>query len=383
MAPRGEILDSDDSDDDFSPVKNTASFLLPGDTTPTVDGGPNTADTRETKLTDPSFFQSVYNEQQSAADGRMSAPGTLNNSIDDAASLVTSPASMGRVRRQANERNSSSLTSLTDPRNRSKRNERKDVIDLTQVTTPGRERSSAQLNLWDVPSSPAAQTARTGAAEPSLAKNSRGKRKRGQYSSPHETVDNGGSTQLKSPTEHSVLPSTGPIPDDAPKLAKKTTRREPRVTLSSLSQEVDLVVVPRSGDDPREGPSCNKPEDIPGTIVKDTLDTASSTSLFVVQSVLTASQKRQYEFVSPSSEVDKDDVDTGLPKSLGSAGPAHASSGQTTIAYPTPTQFASSGPRISAPEAAAEPPSTGRRRKSRVEILDLVCPLLISPGNHS
>lgn len=381
MAPRREILDSDDDDDELSPVKSTANFLLPGDTTPTVDEASNTADTRETRSTDPTFFQNVYDEQQTTADGRMSAPDMLSNSVDDGANIVTSPASMTRLRRQANERNSSSLTSLTDPRNRPKRSERKDVIDLTQVTTPGRERSSARLDLWDVPSSPAAQTARDGAAGPSSANKSHGKRKRGQDLSSLEVVDNGGSTQLQSPTQHSVPPAAGNVPGNSPRLAKKRSRREPRVTLSRPSQEVDLIMVPRSGD-PTENPNCSKPDDIPGTVVTDTLDATSSTSLYVAQSVLTASQKRQYEFVSLSSEVDKDDVDTNLPRSLGNAGPAYVSSGATTIAYPTPTQYASSG-RIPAPEAAAEPPSTGRRRRGRVEILDPVCALLISPGNHS
>jgi hypothetical protein len=66
-------------------------------------------------------------------------------------------------------------------------------------------------------------------------------------------------------------------------------------------------------------------------------------SLYVAQSTLTASQKRQYVSVSLSSQDVPEVVETFLPgqPSVG-GGEVYKSSGATTIAYPTPSRIGSS-----------------------------------------
>lgn len=352
MADRREILDSDDDEDDYSPVKDTANSVLPGDIIY------NTANALETgSSTDPSFFKSVYDEQQTVAGDLMPPPDRLshNNSIENGdANFDMSPASTARSRRQAHEDQNSS--SMTDPRHRkSRRGERKDVIDLTQVTTPGRVRSSGPSDLWDVPSSPVAQMGQSGGPEDdSYVTDHRGKRKREETSNPWRAVDDGGSARSVSEA----------VDSSSSKPAKKKTKREARTSLSQPSQEVDLVMVPGTGDEHGEYPPNGNSDHISASVVKDTLDKTGSASLYVAQSVLTASQKQQYELVDPSSAAERDYGEGYLLRPEGMAGFAHTSSGATTIAYPTPTQFASSAPRA---EATVESSSATRRRRGRAE----------------
>jgi hypothetical protein len=107
--------------------------------------------------------------------------------------------------------------------------------------------------------------------------------------------------------------------------------------------------------------------------VEDSLK-ARSTSLLVVPNTLTTSQREEYRFVSLSSDGDRNDNQLALPPSLGQTEDIHKSSGSATIAYPTPTQYASSGRRDPPPVDGSPNPacSSQPRRRQNVANIDLV-----------
>lgn len=66
MAPRKEILDSDEEDDDFSPVKTLADPPRLEESNDHEHDSYGAPRTRRAESTDPSFFRNVYDEQHVA-----------------------------------------------------------------------------------------------------------------------------------------------------------------------------------------------------------------------------------------------------------------------------------------------------------------------------
>lgn len=267
MAPRRVIADSDDEDDDFSPIK-PAAVLEPRiqDAQPEMEplspqhqpaspivqrqhSVPPAANAQDdtSESTSPSFFANVYDEHQGKAlqQSRLVENIVRQSQKASRSSGDVSLPAQGQGRgRKAIIDESSTATNVTSPAPRAKLGPRKSQLaqmsDATELTTP---KKSSEKDEWDIPSS-------GDEAKPSSKKSAR---------------------------------SSGPIAADSPKI-------------------------------------------------------------YVAQSNLSASQKRQYKKVQVP---DSHPGDTAIPDSLGQMQPPsnHKSSCATTVAVSTPSRYASSGPR--------------------------------------
>ncbi|KAK4453740.1 hypothetical protein QBC34DRAFT_394926 [Podospora aff. communis PSN243] len=341
MAPRMEILDSEDDGSDFSPIKEAfdgSPFHINGNALdaenpeqpraeePHEDNAATT--TSSLKSTDPSFFQRVYEEQRAAA-----AAGNVSY-------LGPAPeADMSLSQPRSQPKGSSSLTSITDPGTasrkltKSKDAQKKDVIDLTltQVTTPRREIASKEVDPWDVPSSP-----ETKSASHQLKTYGRRKRTNQQPKSSQPGQD------------PYVFPS---MADPSPAQTTRKTRgmQSPLPTLGSDSSPVMLIPqTEENGSSQRRSSRKKRPSF--RSMGSDSL--IPDTGLYIAPSALTASQKQQYEVVALSSDPRQDTLEPALPVLSAGEQQLQKSSMATTIAYSTPSRFASSGKRTEIPSTA-------------------------------
>ncbi|KAK1980620.1 AT hook domain-containing protein [Colletotrichum cereale] len=313
MAPTRVIADSDDSDDDLdlgdSPLKPS---------TPKVPSEGRSSDPASiaTSSTDPKFFQAVYTEQQRAA-----ANETITNPDQSSASNEPNILSAHvKVQAKKDSTATSSSTSIAEPTmgpHRAK--EKTKVVDLTQVTAPGRSVSMTPKDMWDVPSSPAGdQAAPHFVSATARTPRSNTKRKRGnniEFTSPLAVgMPSQGSTQPFDITPASRR-NAGPVHEI------KRSRLETPGPLAPAEDDVDMVVVPDDADIPS---------------FTDLVSGQKPVSLCIEPQTLSASQRLEYQYhsVNPSPE-DHEPVPTQPFSTI----PATArSSGATTIAYSTPSQ---------------------------------------------
>lgn len=360
MAPRKEILDSDEEDDDFSPVKALADPPRLEESNDHEHDSFGTPRTRRAESTDPSFFRNVYDEQHVAAIAPQSASSVTALSSEEVSTLSPNlPPTLGHTNGQHDR---SHLSSITDPvpasRRRHQKLEMKEVVDLTQVTTPGRPTPSVPTDIWDFPASPDAGdvTTSSSVAHPASTKKkitiklkkTETKRKRGLSSS------------IQSPDQISTKPghaSSGLLPAQSvsgtqveqlsdvglPGSRQKRRRMSSTGQQAPSSQEVDLVVIPKSEDKVTSDINYVTPTGNSTSIVEDSSKTRPISLLVVPSTTLTASQKDEYKFVSLSSEADQNHEPFSLLNPIGQTEDLHKSSGSATIKYPTPIEFASSG----------------------------------------
>ncbi|KAK4040579.1 hypothetical protein C8A01DRAFT_15569 [Parachaetomium inaequale] len=350
MAPRQEILDSEDDGSDFGDgpqfgETETHETEVPQETI----GASHTA--AGTDSTDPSFFQRIYNQQQHAAAGMQDVipdtapPGPAASTWTD---ISSAPPPGGQKQPQA--KGSSSLTSVTDPVPASRKAKRarqvhqSEVIDLTDITTPRKEAAaSGTSDPWDVPPpSPRSQ----------------------------RTTRTYGKRQQLSLEQEEALPSTMldtqdpyAFPDATPPTRQNTRRGTPSSSARHAPQDSSpvMMLVPTeeaASSEKRTRSSRKKKKEasfggIGGMESSSSLaDTAVPPSLYVSQSSLTASQRQEYQVVSLSSEAVPEVPDEEMSSPLaGQAlgvgmGEMYKSSGATTIAYPTPSRAASSRRRL-------------------------------------
>ncbi|KAK0706624.1 hypothetical protein B0T26DRAFT_464382 [Lasiosphaeria miniovina] len=395
MAPRKEILDSEDEGSDLSPIDdniddgdNMEGFKdadAHRDELPSAPAGeeprdaPHDAATvdRSTGSTDMSFFQRIYNEQSAAANVPQEEDGTdpASRALRSTATDVSLPAR--RTKQTAQAKGSSSLTSVTDPVPASRKaakntNEvrKADVINLTltQVTTPSRREqpvARAAADPWEVPSSPLPSTLGPGSSvtrprSPRVAK-TYGKRKRGgsPLSSPqygaHATPLLNNMPPTQDPYDFPDQPGVSSPAEPRPKRTKKTSPLT-QPSNAQPSEDSTPVAIPQLNHDSLGRRSrCQAGRGKAGSSLGyDSTVADASPSLYIAPSALTASQKQEYKTVSLSSEPVHDDSLVPEPF-LPLVGPRfdaatqqqQKSSGATTIAYTTPSRFGSSRPRIS------------------------------------
>jgi hypothetical protein len=342
MAPRREILDSEDDDSDFGGGPEAGDgeaevghpeLTLEKAASPRVEpmGAPHNA---STDSTDPSFFQHIYDQQQAAVEASEVIPDTAPAAA--AASAWTEISSAPPPGQKHPAKNASSPnTSITDPAHASRRPKRSrevvpaEVIDLTDITTPRKDAASAgSADVWDVPvvSAKSQRSTRT-----------YGKRKspRRQQLSLEETMPDLPPTQ-----DPYALPEATPPP-----ARKRTRRRSPPSSSPPQPQAQDsspVMLVPAEvvASSDRQTRSRRGRNAAALGVASSMPDTASS--LYISQSVLTASQKQEYKTVSLSSEAAPDEPVTSFPAQPPVAGEVYKSSGATTIAYPTPSRIGSS-----------------------------------------
>jgi hypothetical protein len=100
------------------------------------------------------------------------------------------------------------------------------------------------------------------------------------------------------------------------------------------SQGVDMLVIPRSGETAQFKTSPTVPNTSSADVVKST-HRPHSASLFIVPNTLTPSQKKQYKFVSLSTEADETPEKAMPPAEVDMTGDTHKSSDTSTGAHST------------------------------------------------
>ncbi|KAL1880005.1 hypothetical protein VTK73DRAFT_6395 [Phialemonium thermophilum] len=379
MAFTGEILDSDDDGEPVDPVDPVHSplHLETRATEFTADLGDavTTVDSGATGSTSQSFFQSIYEEQRIVATDKESVAGVERSSdvVEDKDAELRTHV----VRQQNAVRNSSSLTSITDPpRKRVKKSHnRASVVDLTQVTTPGRARSSDRPeDLWDVPSSPLPQLFE--ANRPALPKASeQGERRKLTeldclaFPATHEGEEVVPWQSRPSPgrrkSRRSDLAKTMRLPR---RVASSNERGDDAAYHDDVNQEISLIQIP---DTEKIPPLSQIPHDSSKHRTfsgKETGIGSTTSSLYIVQSALTASQRQTYQYINPSSEAESENSASRLPVSDGKKiESVHDSSGTTTIAYTTPSRYASSGLCPQARNIGTASSVDARRRSQRAD----------------
>ncbi|KAK3293336.1 uncharacterized protein B0H64DRAFT_476882 [Chaetomium fimeti] len=327
MAPRREILDSEDDGSDFGDAPEAE--LASGKEHYETIGASHNVDA-SIDSTDPSFFQRIYDQQHAATDMQDVIPDTAP--VEHAASAWTNISSAPPPGQKLLANDYSSLTPLTDPVPGSRKPKRarevsqSEVIDLTNITTPRKETS----DVWDVPTS--ARSQRSTRAY--------GKRKGAQLSmeeeAPHLTL----------------LDTQDPyaFPDATP-----PARVNRRGSSSSLTQQAHdsspVMLIPTEAPTSSDRRTRSSRKKKASFDAESTMPDTAVPSLYITQSTLTASQKEQYRAICPSSE--------GMPPEASEPSFAGQSldvgemykSSATTVAYPTPSRVASTA-RL--PEVAEE-----------------------------
>lgn len=276
-----------------------------------------------TGSTDPSFFRAVYDEQRRIALGhrdnatdhvQLQAGEVLGEVFEAEDDTATSSGKKGAAG------NSSSMTSVTDPGRRKKAGANKgNISDLTQVTTPRRSDRTEAADVWDVPNSaerggpppPRHQLELAEEGEMSAASRrtrSAGKRKRAAedptQSPGYELLDGAGHLASNADFhDESLVMSRGfdERPDATPVPSKKRQKRTQQ---------------------PAPEISPNAP---PTAIYIQLTEKEMDESLILVEGAAVADSLQG----------------PGLPTGSG----AQKSTGATTVAFPTPTEYASSSRR--------------------------------------
>lgn len=344
---RREVLDSDD-EDSLSPLRGPTPEPLSGDeaTIHNVNDEPDASRSRRAESTDPSFFRNIYEEHNVAT--RDQAQITSNEPVlakssgdplgnhqhnNPRPSSITSPLAPN-----SEKRGSSYVSSITDPvaGNRVHRMaEKKKTVDpiLTQVTTPGRPQLSANSDIWDIPptqneppvSGPSDQTS-SGKTGTSIKVKRTEKKRKSDLSS---------SVQAPTSPEPGSLPSLSVHPaDGAGRSASHKRRRLSEVQQGQGSQDVDMLVIPRSEETAQFKTSPTVPNTSSADVVEYT-HRPHSASLFIVPNTLTPSQKKQYKVVSLSTEADEAPEKAMPPAEVDMTGDTHKSSGTSTGAHST------------------------------------------------
>ncbi|KAK4248640.1 hypothetical protein C7999DRAFT_13407 [Corynascus novoguineensis] len=317
MAPRREILDSEDDDSDFG----DGSELAGAEAHEREVAEEEPHETAGIDSTDPSFFQRIYEKQQGLSDAQDVVPDTALYGV--AASSWNDISSAPPPGQKLKEY--SSLTSITEPVPASRKSKRtRDVhrtesIDLTNITTPRKGATNMTSDVWDVPPSTNSQEATKTYA----------KRKVAELS-------------LEQGSMRDSLPDTQDpyaFPDATP-----PTKRNRRGTPSSCAQQphessplmlLPTEEAPSSGRQTRSSRKKKASSDFGSTLP----DTAPP-SLYIAQSALTASQKQEYQVVNLSSDTMPDASEGLCARQLVGPGEMYRSSAATTIAYPTPSRVA-------------------------------------------
>ncbi|KAM7206198.1 hypothetical protein V8F33_000484 [Rhypophila sp. PSN 637] len=342
MAPRREILDSEDEGDGFDSLNDenhddqNAQFTLNGEIGDHDNDG-NEGDkippsdkttSHSTGSTDPVFFQRIYDEQQAAALAQNTADSPAPGARPASSGNLTSPGRPKPVQPASNEK--SSLTSVTDPVSGTRKTKKprlssKEVANLTQLTTPRKGNAAAEVDPWEMPDSPAQPTRAMGSASTSsrlITRSSEKRRRSDQQSSLDLEPEAGGIDPYE-------FPSTADASPVRPPKRKKRNLKSSSAQESGSSEAIQYTADLGSGNHPTQATSDNT--NAPESSLPPTLP-----AMYIAPRVLTESQKQQYQKVTVSSQHEQQENGVFQNDNV------YKSSGATTIAYPTPSRFRSS-----------------------------------------
>lgn len=338
MEHRRVIADSDDEDVEENPPSPVREDIMdPPEVEPlsphrkASSSGTPGAHNQQSDSTDQSFFASVYDEQQSRAAAQQSQ--LIEQIIRQSQKASGSSGEISLpAKGKGRKANASSATSVTSPVVLSRPGNQPSLFSegASNITTPRKSAPGA----WDVPSSPEGAKSAKG-AKGSRKKNEKsyGKRRRG-------------SKVVSSPAAAEIFMGDDGASGDVVQNAG---------TLSEMlapSHPVDLSPQPAAK---------NREVSLHDSVPQET---ATVANFYIAQSNLTTMQKLEYEKVRlPQNSY------PGLPGTLND----QKSSGMTTIAYPTPSRYASSsGPPLPWERSPAADPQPGNS-----DIIDVGIPVEI------
>ncbi|KAH6621248.1 hypothetical protein B0J18DRAFT_221662 [Chaetomium sp. MPI-SDFR-AT-0129] len=398
MAPRQEILDSEDDDSDFSDAPETGDINVE-----TLDAGVSRVVELEeshdesheiiagthiaaTGSTDPAFFQRVYDRHQAIGNTQDVIPDTAPQGPPASNWTAVSSAPTPGQRQPVTD--PSSITPVTDPMPPSRRARRAaadispaNLIDLTEISSPRDETASRGGGLsdaWDMPPPPPSTTsqrttARTYGKKRKAALLSLEQEEDGLLGNSPTTMPN---TLLPDTQDPYAFPeATPPTRRSRREAPRSSNQRSPQLPPQLPPPDSSPVMLVPTGLEGAAEYSPNRPtrssarkkkrtsffgdpepdhDDLGDSSMPDT----AVPSLYITQSALTASQRREYRVVSPTSFLaptaamaEGTEGSSVLDQSFGlgneKSGPCEMetmfkSSGATTIAYPTPSRVTSS-----------------------------------------
>ena len=344
MPGRGVIQDSDDEDGGFSPVKSDHASPIY-----TVEGAPDAPTASASRSTDPEYFENVYAEQKH----RVALGADIESLNGERAGIDFVEESSIRPNSMRDDDKGNHSSSITDPvvaSRRKKISSAKDFESITQITTPGKK-FSASVDPYAIPSSSPGED--DNGVRPKNTK-TYSKRKKSQRLTPaHKSLQSVEQGHATGGYEYDD-PSTGP--------AKRRKISEPNFNIRLATDDVDLVLVPRTEYANTSSAAGLPGKESSGSVVYDTMKTESEgavepsgASFYIAQNQLSASQKRQYQPIICSSDHGAE----GQGKARLTKSTAYQieqrSSDDATIAYTTPSGFGSSdAPPLSAVQAPVE-----------------------------
>ncbi|KAG7127602.1 hypothetical protein HYQ45_012485 [Verticillium longisporum] len=359
MATHNTIADSDEEDDftpGQSPAKPQTPVTAPASRSPTTGNG--------TDSTDPRFFQAIYSEQQQAVE--RAAPARADHSFDAADNTSSSISLNAHLHKKTGIENTSSLTSGSDPAPRRPRAARHLVSPggVTQLSPPARNVASTMKDVWDIPSSPEA----TALPMPkrSLLSHATG------YSTTFAKYANAG--RAFSPTPEAA-PSSGlsdpPVEatvegDDVATPPRPADQQWPQhAGVGSPTQQNSPTRISEARHCPVSGQKPTAP------LASDSLSSEQPASMpgmaaiCIEPTTLSTSQRALYQSLHPSPEEEVVQEFDGAAH-FKQAMSGMRSSGATTIAYATPSQWQKSSHPVVVEPKEASSPVTSRKKRARV-----------------
>ncbi|KAI1083765.1 hypothetical protein F5B20DRAFT_525344 [Whalleya microplaca] len=307
MARRRVIADSDDEDGGdelMSPLKDDAHPPEPEPLSPqhrpSSPRVPN-SHIHISDTTDQSFFASVYDEQQSRALNQSRLIENIVRQSQKASASSGDVSLPAQGKGKGKKANVSSATNVTSPvvLKRPVNHQSLFSDDATEVTTPQKSTGGE----WDIPSSPElVTTLRSQKGSKSKSEKTYGKQRKSQ---PNSTADSAAAE---------IFTRNGRIERGA----------EDELTLEEMPTENKINQTPKL-------PALKKRKVSLHDSVQD------STNFYIAESNLTTMQKLEYQKVNASQH-----SKSGIPGTLNTL----KSSCATTIAYPTPSRYSSSGPPL-------------------------------------
>lgn len=370
MRDRTVIYDSEEDDDGFSPlnspVKGHASQV---DLTAEYDNEGQTVEnhTEDSRSTDPDFFKRIYEEQQKAMADSVPDPVRDTQAQDGSSD-----------KRKGSDPRSKNSSSITDPTLKSVRKSTltrlnaNDFQNLTQVTTPSapsaKPKDVYDFSLSDEEGADERPAMLQEKVSPKGARTAN-KRRRDQSGDPVLVPATG--PRSSPPQDSTSHFGSSSLPTKKRKIARDQSMR-------LVPDDVDLLAIPTSQNMSEPHDEMNMEHGGLDSVVSDThtKQVASHAhppaSFFIAPVTLTTSQKNEYLRVGGgSSELDGEDDQqqmTALPDPK--TGQRSTNASESTIAYTTPSRFASSIeplPILGASDGPSSNVATSSGRKSQID----------------
>lgn len=355
MQERRVIYDSEEEDEGFSPLNSPAKGdpALTAMTAEDENEGQTLGDqTGDTRSTDPDLFRQIYEEQQQ--DVTDLVPESVRDNQPQNGSSTKLKSSESKAKDDS--------SSVTDPTFKSEKKRGLEKFDtknfgsFTQVTTPSVPRAKHKdvydFSLSEEEGAPAAP-ANLHKGLSSKGSKKASKRKRGQSPA---AVSASATVKDSSPQLSTFDQFAQDQEGESPRPTTKRRKSAQDWHLRQVPDDVDLLVIPESANMSDPPGETTMHDDGLDSLFPDARVTQAAShghghppaSFFIAPpDTLTLSQRNEYLRVSDHSELDGEDnqqqqASLPVPKSTRTESQRSKSTCVSTIAYTTPSRFASS-----------------------------------------